>query len=48
MLFKISFLLPHLFCNIDFELIRLTEFPNKINIQIIGFELIHFVFALAW
>ena len=37
MLLKTSFLLPHLFCNVDFELIRLIEFQNKTNIEIIGF-----------
>ena len=37
MLHKTSFLLPHLFCNVDFELIRLIEFENKTDIEIIGF-----------
>ena len=37
MLFITSFLLPHLFCNVEFELIRLIEFQNKTNIEIIGF-----------
>ena len=37
MLLKTSFLLPHLFCNVDFELIRLIEFQNKTNIEVIGF-----------
>ena len=37
MLLKTSFLLPHLFYNVDFELIRLIEFQNKANIEIIGF-----------
>ena len=37
MLLKTSFLLPHLFCNVDFELIRLIEFQNKTNIEIIWF-----------
>ena len=46
MIFKTSFLLPHLFCNADFELIRLIEFQNKTNIEIIVFELMHFGFAL--
>ena len=32
-----SFLLSHVFSNVDFELIRLTEFQNKKNIEIIGF-----------
>ena len=44
-LFKTSFLLPHLFCNVDFELIRLIEFQNKTNIEIIGFLLMHFGFS---
>ena len=39
MLLKTSFLLPHLFCNVDFELIWLIEFLNKKSIEIIGFEL---------
>ena len=46
MLLKTSFLLPHLFCNVDFEIILLIEFQNMTNIEIIGFELMHFVFAL--
>ena len=37
MLLKTSFLLPHLFCNVDFEMILLIEFQNKTNIEIIGF-----------
>ena len=37
MLLKTSFLLPHLFCNVDFEIILLIEFQNKTNIEIIGF-----------
>ena len=37
MLLKTSFLLPHLFCNVDFEIILLTEFQNKTNIEIVGF-----------
>ena len=37
MLLETSFLLSHLFCNVDFELIRLIEFQNKTNIEIIGF-----------
>ena len=37
MLLKTSFLLPHLFCNIDFEIILLIEFQNKTNIEIVGF-----------
>ena len=36
MLLKTSFLLPHLFCNVDFEIILLIEFQNKTNIEIIG------------
>ena len=32
-----SFLLSHLFPIVDFELIRLTEFQNKTNMEIIGF-----------
>ena len=30
------FSLPRLFCNVDFELIRLNEFQNKTNIEVIG------------
>ena len=37
MLLKTSFLLPQLFCNVDFEIILLIEFQNKTNIEIIGF-----------
>ena len=37
MLLKTSFLLPHLFCNVDFEIILLIEFQNKTNREIIGF-----------
>ena len=37
MLHEASFLLCHLFCNVDFELIRLIELRNKTNIEIIGF-----------
>ena len=37
MLLKTSFLLPHQFCNVDFEIILLIEFQNKTNIEIIGF-----------
>ena len=37
MLLKTSFLLPRLFYDVDFELIRLIEFQNKTNIEIIGF-----------
>ena len=37
MLRKTSFLLPNLFCNVDFEIILLIEFQNKTNIEIIGF-----------
>ena len=37
MLLKTSFLMPHLFCNVDSELIQLIEFKNKTNIEIIGF-----------
>ena len=40
MLFKTSFLLPHLLCNVDFKLIRLIEFQNKTNIEIIGLQLV--------
>ena len=36
MLLETSFLLSHLFCNVDFELIRVIEFQNKANIEIIG------------
>ena len=35
--FYTSFLLPYLFCNAEFELIRLIEFQKKANIEIIGF-----------
>ena len=41
MLFKTSFLLAHLFFNVEFKLIRLIEFQNKTNIEIIGFKLMH-------
>ena len=37
MLLKTSFLLSHLFCHVDFEIILLTEFQNKKNIEIKGF-----------
>ena len=37
MLLKTSFLLPHLFCNVDCEIVLLIEFENKTNIEIIGF-----------
>ena len=37
MLHKTLFLLPHVFCNVNFELIRLIEVQNKTNIVIIGF-----------
>ena len=37
MLLKTSFLLPHLFCNVDFEIILLIEFQNKANIEVVGF-----------
>ena len=37
MLLKTSFLLPHLFFNVDFEIILLIEFSNKTNIETIGF-----------
>ena len=37
MLLKTSFLLPHLFCNVDFELIWLIEFQNKKNVEIVQF-----------
>ena len=33
MLLKTSFLLPHLFCNVDFELNQLIEFQNKTNTE---------------
>ena len=33
---KPSFLLPHLFCNVNFEIILLIEFQNKTDIEIIG------------
>ena len=46
MLLKTSFLLPQLFCNVDFGIILLIEFQNKKNIEIIGFWLMHFGFAL--
>ena len=46
MLFKTLFLLVHRFLNVEFELIRLIEFQNKTNIEIIGFKLMHFGFAL--
>ena len=36
MLLETSFLLSHLLCNVDFELIRVIEFQNKANIEIIG------------
>ena len=37
MLLKTLFLLLHLFCNVDFALIRLIEFQNETNMEIIGF-----------
>ena len=37
MLLKTLFILPHLFCHVDFELIGLIDFRNKANIEIIGF-----------
>ena len=37
LLHETSLLLSHLFSNVDFELIQLTEFQNKKNIEIIGF-----------
>ena len=43
-LLETSFLLSHLFCNVDFELIRLIEFQNKTNIEIIGFVWVHNTF----
>ena len=47
MLLTTSFLLRHLFCIVDFELVRLIEFlQNKTNIENIGFKLMHFGFAL--
>ena len=36
-LLKTSFLLPHLFCSVDFEIILLIEFQNKTSIEIIVF-----------
>ena len=33
MLLKTSFLLPQLFCNVDFELNQLIEFQNKTNTE---------------
>ena len=33
---KTSIFLPHLFCNVDFEIILLIEFQNKTNIEIVG------------
>ena len=42
MLLKTSFILPHMFCNVNFELIRMFEFQNTTNIKIIGFYLKHF------
>ena len=35
MLLKTLYLLPHLFCNVDFELILLIEFQNKKNIGVL-------------
>ena len=35
-LLKTLFILPHLFCNVDFELNRLIEFQNKMDIEIVG------------
>ena len=46
MLLKTSFLLPHLLCNVDFELIWLIQFQNETNIEIIEFLLMHCGFAL--
>ena len=37
MLHETSFLLSHLFCAVDFELIQPIEVQNKTNIEIIGF-----------
>ena len=37
MLLKTFVLLPHLFCNVNFELIRLIEFQNKADKEILGF-----------
>ena len=37
MLLETSFLLPHLFCNVDFELIRSIEFQNTTDIEIVWF-----------
>ena len=37
MLLKTSFLFPHLFCNVNFEIILRIEFQNKTNIEIIWF-----------
>ena len=47
MLLKSSFLLPHLSCNVEFELIQpisqhrtvVRDFQNKTNFEIIGFAL---------
>ena len=49
MLLETPSLLSHLLCNVDFELIRLIEFQNKMNIEIIGLYLMHFGFTLdSW
>ena len=46
MLPETLFLLSHLFCNVGLFLIK---FQNKMNIEIIGFQLMHFAFALdSW
>ena len=37
MLLKTSFLLTHLFCIVNLEIILLFEFQNKTNIETIGF-----------
>ena len=36
MLLETPSLLSHLFCNVDLELIRLIEFENKMNLEIVG------------
>ena len=44
LLHETSFLLSHLFSNVDFELIWLIEFQNKKNIEIINAFRIHLRF----
>ena len=63
-LLKTLILLPHLFCNVEFEfswfhnteqpseililkIEMLLEFQKKMNIETIGFKLMHFWFALV-